>query len=175
MGNREDIGIHISELRKRNGMTQEELAEASGVDRTNISKIESGVYNVSIVILSKIAAALKCTVEMVSDEELLELQNIRMIKKAKAIFAFYEAESEDVKVFGDWAVNNYGDIINYAKRYPIYYYDLIRYNYDKIQTSTYWYDHISEKYDFDAEHFLEAFEYAFPIAKKKNEELKAAQ
>lgn len=112
---------------------------------------------------------------MVSDEELLELQNIRMIKKAKAIFAFYEAESEDVKVFGDWAVNNYGDIINYTKRYPIYYYDLIRYNCDKIQTSTYWYEHISEKYDFDAEHFLEAFEYAFPIAKKKNEELKAAQ
>lgn len=175
MGNREDIGMRIAELRKRKGMTQDELAEASGVDRTNISKIESGIYNVSIVILSKIATALDSTVEMVSDEELFELQNIRILKRAKAAFAYYGAENEDVKVFGDWAVNICGDIVNYTKRYPIYYYDLIPYQYDKVQTSIYWYDHLSEKYDFDAEHFLDAFEYAYPLAKKQNEELEAAQ
>lgn len=167
--------MRISELRKRKGMTQEELAEVSGVDRTNISKIESGMYNMSIVILSKIADALECTVEMVSDEELLDLQNIRMIKKAKAAFSYYEAESDNVMVFGDWAANNCGDIINYTKRYPIYYYDLIPYNYDEEQALAYWYNHISEKYNFDAEHFIEAFKYAFPLAKKLNDELKAAQ
>lgn len=166
MGNKEDIGSRISELRKSKGLTQEELAEVSGVDRTNISKIESGIYNVSMAILSKITAALGCTVELVLDEELFELQKVRTLKRAKAVFVYYEAESEDVKVFGDWAVNNCGDIVNYTKRYPIYCYVLTQYNYDKKQTLAYWYDHISKKYDFDAEHFLEAFEYAYPLAMK---------
>lgn len=93
----------------------------------------------------------------------------------KTVFSYYEADDDGVMVFGDWAVNKYGDMVNYTKRYPIYYYDLIPYNYNKEQTSTYWYDHISEKYDFDAEHFLEAFEYAYPLAKEQNEKLKAAQ
>lgn len=175
MGNKEDVGIRISELRNAKGMTQEELAEVSGVDRTNISKIENGIYNVSIAILSKIAAALNCTVELVPDEELIELQKVRKLKCAKDVFTYYEAESEDVKVFGDWAVNSCGDIVNYIKGYPLYCYVLTQYNYDKLQTATYWYNHISEKYDFDAEHFLVAFEYAYPLAMTQNEKLKAAE
>lgn len=175
MGNKEDMGIRISELRKSKGMTQEELAEASGVDRTNISKIESGIYNVSMVILSKIATVLECTVEMVSNEEVFELQNIRMLKEAKATFAYYEAENENVKVFGDWAVNECGDIVNYRKDYPLYNYLLIQHSDNAEQALIRWHEHIGVKYDFDVEHFDEAFIYALPLAAKQTPTQKAAQ
>lgn len=167
MDDKEQIGMRISELRKGKGMTQEELAESSGVDRTNISKIESGVYNVSMAILAKIAAVLECTVDVISSDEYMELHNIRMLNKAKAMFSYYEAENLTVEVFGDWAVNECGDIINYKKKYPLYNYLLIPHKYDSEQALSYWHDHIGKKYDFDVEHFVEAFKYALPLAEKQ--------
>lgn len=171
----QQIGMRISELRKERGMTQEELAEASGVDRTNISKIESGVYNVSMAILAKIATVLECTVDVISSDEYRELHNIRMLNKAKAMFAYYEAENLNVEVFGDWAVNECGDIINYQKNYPLYNYLLIPYKYDGEQALSYWHNHIGEKYNFDVEHFIEAFKYALPLAEKQNQVEEVAQ
>lgn len=61
---RERIGLRMSELRKKRNMTQEELANLSGINRVNISKIESGAYNVSIDILSKVAFALGYAVDV---------------------------------------------------------------------------------------------------------------
>lgn len=167
MADKEQIGMRIAELRRGRGMTQEELAEASGVDRTNISKIESGIYNVSIVILSKIATALGGTIDVISREEYIELSNIRILREAKSIFAYYGAENEDVKVFGDWAVNECGDIVNYKKDYPVYNYLLIQYSQNAEQALIYWHEHIREKSDFDIEHFDEAFKYALPLAEKQ--------
>lgn len=61
---RERIGLRMAELRKKRNMTQEELANLCGVNRVNISKIEGGVYNVSIDILSKVAFALGYAVDI---------------------------------------------------------------------------------------------------------------
>lgn len=169
MDNKEQLGMRISELRRGKGMTQEELAEVSGVDRTNISKIESGVYNVSMVILAKIATVLECTVDIISTDEYSELHNIRIINKAKATFSHYEAESINIEVFGDWAVNACGDIVNYKKNYPLYNYLLIPYKYDGEQALSHWHDHIGKKYDFDVEHFVAAFKYALPLAEKQKQ------
>lgn len=62
MNNRESIGLQIMEARQKNNITQQELSEKSGVNRTNIAKIENGKYNVSIDILSKICNALDCDI-----------------------------------------------------------------------------------------------------------------
>ncbi|WP_291545921.1 helix-turn-helix transcriptional regulator [Bacteroides sp.] len=175
MDNKEQIGMRISELRKERGMTQEELAEASRVDRTNISKIESGVYNVSMDILSKIATVLECTVDITSFDEYSELYHTRRLNKAKAMFAYYEVESINVVVFGDWAVNECGDIINYKKNYQLYNNLLIPYKYDGEQALSHWHDHIAEKHDFDVEHFVEAFKYALPLAEKQKQVEKEVQ
>lgn len=61
---RERVGQKIFEARKKRHLTQEELASLCGVNRVNISKIEKGAYNVSIDILSKIAFALGCAVDI---------------------------------------------------------------------------------------------------------------
>lgn len=48
----------LKELRERNGLTQKELAEKSGLPRSTISKIESGYQNTSLLKIIQIANAL---------------------------------------------------------------------------------------------------------------------
>lgn len=52
------VGNRIKELRKRNNLTQEELALLCGLDRTYINSVENGKRNISIVNLEKISIAL---------------------------------------------------------------------------------------------------------------------
>ena len=129
--NRRRLGERIEKLRTMKGLKQNELAEASGIDRTNVAKIENGRYNASFDILSKIAKALGCEIDLVTEEECDILENIRQQKVAKAAFTYYDAENQNVKVFGDWAVNECGDIINYKMYYPLYNYTLTPYGYDE--------------------------------------------
>jgi transcriptional regulator with XRE-family HTH domain len=49
----------VRRARKSAGLSQEELAFEAGLDRTYISQVERGKRNVTIVVLAKIARALK--------------------------------------------------------------------------------------------------------------------
>lgn len=51
----------VRRARKSAGLSQEELAFEAGLDRTYISQVERGKRNVTIVVLAKIARALKTT------------------------------------------------------------------------------------------------------------------
>jgi putative transcriptional regulator len=53
------MNTKISELRKKLGITQEELAEKCGVTRQTIISLESGRYNPSLLLAHKITEALK--------------------------------------------------------------------------------------------------------------------
>lgn len=64
MNHRERIGQRIAKIRKERGITQEQLAEMSGIDRTNVNKIERGRYNVSIDILQKICDVLVVNIDI---------------------------------------------------------------------------------------------------------------
>ena len=55
MNERERIGRRIAELRHDAGISQEKLAELSGVGYSHIARIELGRYSVGIDTLSKIA------------------------------------------------------------------------------------------------------------------------
>ena len=54
---------NLEELRKRAGLTQQELSEAAEVSRKSINAIENGVYVPSTVLALKIAKTLNCKVE----------------------------------------------------------------------------------------------------------------
>ncbi len=56
---------HIQELRKKNRVTQEELAGQCRVTRQTIISLESGKYNPSILLAYKIARAFGLTIEQV--------------------------------------------------------------------------------------------------------------
>lgn len=54
-----DIGARIAEIRKRSGLTQEELARETGLDRTALSKIERGKRQLLAIELARIAEVLE--------------------------------------------------------------------------------------------------------------------
>lgn len=55
--------MKIKEMRKRSGMTQEEVAHQIGVTQGAVWQWESGMVMPTVVNLQKLAAALNCTVD----------------------------------------------------------------------------------------------------------------
>jgi putative transcriptional regulator len=53
----------LEEIRKSQGLNQEELAEILGVSRQTISSLENGRYNPSILLSFKIARYFKMSIE----------------------------------------------------------------------------------------------------------------
>jgi transcriptional regulator with XRE-family HTH domain len=58
---RKEIGARLQKVRKEAGLSQEELAHEAGLDRTYISHVERGTRNPTVIVLFKIAKALKTT------------------------------------------------------------------------------------------------------------------
>ena len=54
---------NLEDLRKRAGLTQQDLSEEAEVSRKSINAIENGVYVPSTVLALKIAKTLNCKVE----------------------------------------------------------------------------------------------------------------
>ena len=53
------IGLKIKELRQKESLSQEKLAELANIDRTYIHDIEKGSRNISVSVLEKLCSALK--------------------------------------------------------------------------------------------------------------------
>lgn len=62
---RKRIGLRVKELREAAGLSQEDLAQLTGLKRGNISRIESGKYSTGIDIFNKIASALGVRLDFV--------------------------------------------------------------------------------------------------------------
>lgn len=52
------LGVAVRVARKVQGMSQEALADAAGIDRSHMGKIERGERNVTLLNVLRIAAAL---------------------------------------------------------------------------------------------------------------------
>jgi ribosome-binding protein aMBF1 (putative translation factor) len=57
-----ELGRRIRDTRTSAGMTQEDLAHESEIDRSYIGGVERGERNVTFVVLCRIAGALRCDV-----------------------------------------------------------------------------------------------------------------
>ena len=62
---RERIGGRVATLRKLKGMTQEQLAQAAGLQRTHVNRIEAGKYAVTLEVIQAIAETLGMTVDII--------------------------------------------------------------------------------------------------------------
>ncbi len=58
---KEKVGQRIKELRKKQGLSQEEFAFKCELDRTYITSLERGKRNISLTNLEKIAKAFNMT------------------------------------------------------------------------------------------------------------------
>ena len=72
------IGQRIAALRKLAGLSQEQLSERAGLQRTHISRIEAGIYAVTLETIQAIAEALGMTVDII-DERLRDLAPLRVL------------------------------------------------------------------------------------------------
>ena len=63
---RQRIGQRIAQLRKERGITQQELAERTGMQQGNIARIEAGKYSARFDTLQIIAEAIGMTVDFVA-------------------------------------------------------------------------------------------------------------
>jgi len=62
---RQRIGQRIGDLRKAKGMTQQDIADMTGLQRNHISRIESGKYSVGFDTLQSIAEAIGGTIDII--------------------------------------------------------------------------------------------------------------
>ena len=77
---RDRIGLRIMALRKLAGLTQEQLSERAGLQRSHISKIEAGRYAVTFETIQQIAEALGMTVDII-DPRLSDLAPMKTLTK----------------------------------------------------------------------------------------------
>ena len=101
---RDRIGLRIMALRKLAGLTQEQLSERAGLQRSHVAKIERGKYAVTFETIQAIAEALGMTVDII-DPRLSGLAQLRTLsepmigslgeslnKKVTKIFTVKESE-----------------------------------------------------------------------------------
>lgn len=60
---RRRVGLNLQRLRRARGLSQEELADRAKVHQTYLSGVETGKRNPSVLVLQRIAAALKADIE----------------------------------------------------------------------------------------------------------------
>lgn len=77
---RDRIGLRIMALRKMAGLTQEQLSERAGLQRSHIAKIERGKYAVTFETIQAIAEALDMTVDII-DPKLADLAQLKTLTK----------------------------------------------------------------------------------------------
>jgi len=75
-------GVHMSklkDLRKRRGLTQQQLSELSGVSQQYISDIETGDVEGSLTVLRKLAKALDVSVTKLIEEKPIKSKSLKVV------------------------------------------------------------------------------------------------
>src|SRR5262245_30270534 len=83
-----NLGRNIRKLREARGMTQHQLARASGIPRPTWSNLETGAANPTLTILVRVAGALQVSIE-------------ELIGPPRATCRFYTADSLPKKLRGN--------------------------------------------------------------------------
>ena len=59
-----DVAFKLLEARNEINVSQEELAQRTGIPQSNLSRLESGKHSPTIAMLQKIASGLDCTLHI---------------------------------------------------------------------------------------------------------------
>jgi transcriptional regulator with XRE-family HTH domain len=55
----EQLAVKLKRLRKRSGLSQEELAAAAGISRTYLARLETAKHDPTLSVIERLAKALK--------------------------------------------------------------------------------------------------------------------
>jgi transcriptional regulator with XRE-family HTH domain len=82
-----NFGARIRELRTQAGLSQDDLAESSGLFRTYMSRIETGRANPTVTVINKLALALGVTVgvlfEIPTEMTLTKTRSVRSVSRGR--------------------------------------------------------------------------------------------
>ena len=77
---RQRIGQRVKALRTMAGLTQQELADRSGLQRTHIGRIEDGAFGSQVETIQQLAEAIGMMVDII-DPRLSDLAPLRTLTK----------------------------------------------------------------------------------------------
>lgn len=97
-----EVGVQIRECRKRAGISQEKLAELSGVNNNTIYRAENGMYAVSIDTLFAIADALEVPIEELCPERFMYTKRKNELSNLE--FQFMRLNDDNKKVLYETAM-----------------------------------------------------------------------
>lgn len=85
-----DIGQNISNLRKKRGLTQKELADQIGISQSLLSHYEIGRLHLSSLMIIKIARSLKISADKIlcinsNNQDEATVHSLKIIKRLKKI------------------------------------------------------------------------------------------
>ena len=75
---RQRIGQRVKALRQAAGLSQQELADRAGLNRTHIGRIEDGAFGSQVETIQQIAEALGMTVDII-DPKLADLAPLKTL------------------------------------------------------------------------------------------------
>lgn len=75
MDRKANLPVNLGYMRRREGLTQTELAERAGVAQTVLSQYERGVRNPSAYVLARLAKALDVTMDELMYGEIKGVKN----------------------------------------------------------------------------------------------------
>lgn len=91
---RQEIVSKLTQARLENGLSQAQLAEMVGTQRSNICRIENGGQNLSLDLLIKIADALGKNVSVLLKEKSVEMSNVYHLKLYDDILVTFTLEEK---------------------------------------------------------------------------------
>jgi transcriptional regulator with XRE-family HTH domain len=63
------VGVRLRKARKAKGLSQEDVADAANMDRSYVSGLERGEFNVSLLALAKLARAVGVRLSVLLESE----------------------------------------------------------------------------------------------------------
>lgn len=79
-----ESGMRIRKLRKQHGLTQEQLAEQMCITANNLSRIERGLYGLSIESMAELAASFGVTLDYLALGRESKLDTVKTMLRTMA-------------------------------------------------------------------------------------------
>ena len=92
---RKKIGERIAMLRKEKGWTLSDLSQASGINTSNLSRIERGIINVGVDMLGAIARALGCNIALLADDGIRRYHIVATLTDGRSVDSNVAALDKD--------------------------------------------------------------------------------
>lgn len=103
------IGKRIQEIRKKKGLTQEQLAERVEISPHYLSALERGVYNIKLELLVKILNTLDCSADEAFQDVVNNASKVKASELSEKLKSLPLNEQKKIYEVIETMINNVSD------------------------------------------------------------------